>query len=277
MSRQIFVAFSLLTLVLAAACEKNSKPKAEGAGSGSVEAEQGKASGPALTKPGEAGQAVARSPHGSRPAAVGKSGKVTETMNSGGYTYAQLDTGRAKLWLAGPETKLAVGDVVSFAGGSPMKNFHSKTLDRTFETILFVQALQVGGAASAGNPHAGMPAGHPAPTEAAAVDLKGIEKAKGGYTVAELFARKGEVSGKEVSVRGKVTKVNERILGKNWIHLRDGTGAAGANDLVVTTAPEVKVAVGNTVLIKGKASTDKDFGAGYKYALIVEDAAVQVE
>lgn len=281
MSRHLLVAFSLLTLVAAAACEKGSKTKAEGtgsaAGSAKADTDRGTAPGPAIAKPATQGHSMAMSPHGSRPASYGKSGKVLETMSSGGYTYVHLDTGRAKLWLAGPETKLAVGDAVSYTGGTPMKNFRSKTLKRTFDTILFVEGLQVGDAATASNPHSGMPAGHPAPTKSAPVDLSGIKKAEGGYTVAELFASKDKLSGKKIAVRGKVTKVNERIMGKNWVHLQDGTGSAGTNDLVVTTAPEVSVAVGNTILVKGKATTDKDFGAGYKYELIIEDAEVHVE
>ena len=64
-------------------------------------------------------------------------------------------------------------------------------------------------------------------------------------------------------------------MGKNWIHLQDGTGAAGTNDLTVTTAGTASV--GNTVVVRGNLTTNKDFGFGYKYDVMVEDAAVTVE
>ena len=63
--------------------------------------------------------------------------------------------------------------------------------------------------------------------------------------------------------------------GKNWLHVRDGSGAEGTNDLTVTTSTKVKV--GDLVLVTGVLKTDRDFGGGYKYSLIVEDANVAVE
>ena len=122
-----------------------------------------------------------------------------------------------------------------------------------------------------------IPADHPSTMVSAApaadVDLSGISKAD--KTIAELFAGKSELSGKQVSVRGKVVKYNEQIMGKNWIHLQDGTGDAGSNDLTITTASAAKV--GDTVLITGKIVLDKDFGYGYKYELIIEDGTVVIE
>jgi hypothetical protein len=78
-----------------------------------------------------------------------------------------------------------------------------------------------------------------------------------------------------VKVRGKVVKYNSGIMGKNWLHIQDGSGAAGSNDLTVTTSANTKV--GDTVLVAGVLSANKDFGSGYKYALIVQDAKVTVE
>lgn len=108
-----------------------------------------------------------------------------------------------------------------------------------------------------------------------AIDVSGLTKAEGGHTVAELFANKSDLAGQEIAVRGKVAKVTTGVMGKNWVHVQDGTGSAGTNDLTVTTANVA--AVGDTVLVRGKLSTAKDFGAGYKYDVIVEDASVAVE
>lgn len=207
-------------------------------------------------------------------------GKVVETMNSGGYTYVLVDDGSKQVWAAAPKFTVAVGDLVKVPFGSPMADFHSKTLDRTFELVHFVPSVEVFGDAAAADvaaAHGITSSRHPeaanvAPTD---VDVSGIEKADDGYTVAELFAGKGDLEGKEVSVRGKVVKYNGDILGRNWLHIRDGTGAAGTNDLTITT--DAEAAVGDTVLVRGTLGTDKKFGSGYEYAVIIEGAAVTKE
>ena len=76
-------------------------------------------------------------------------------------------------------------------------------------------------------------------------------------------------------MRGKVVKFTPEIMGKNWIHLQDGTGAAGTSDLTVTTSASAKT--GDTVTVKGILVVDKDFGYGYAYDVIIEDAEVTVE
>ena len=123
-----------------------------------------------------------------------------------------------------------------------------------------------------------MPAGetHPAPKAAAEVDLAGIAKAEGGKTVAEVFAEKDALAGKPVTFRGKVVKTNPDIMGKNWLHVRDGSGAEGTNDLTITTAGTLPN-VGDTVVVTGNVSLNKDFGMGYAYDVLIEDAQVTVE
>lgn len=123
-----------------------------------------------------------------------------------------------------------------------------------------------------------MPPGetHPAPKAAAEVDLTGIAKAEGGKTVAEVFAEKDALAGKPVTFRGKVVKTNPDIMGKNWLHVRDGSGAEGTNDLTITTAGTLPN-VGDTVVVTGNVTLNKDFGMGYAYDVLVEDAQVTVE
>ena len=122
-----------------------------------------------------------------------------------------------------------------------------------------------------------MPEDHPPPAaDKADVDLSGIAKADGGKTVEEVYKEKDTLANGKVVVRGKVVKVNPDIMGKNWLHVRDGSGAEGTNDLTVTTAGAVP-AVGDTVLVKGLVSLNKDLGMGYVYDVIVEDAEVTVE
>lgn len=119
---------------------------------------------------------------------------------------------------------------------------------------------------------------HPMPTGAPAVDvdLSGIARADGGKTVAEVYAEKDGLADATVVVRGKVVKTNAEIMGKNWLHVRDGSGEEGTNDLTVTTSGTLPN-VGDTVVVTGKVSLNKDFGMGYQYPVIIEDGEVTVE
>jgi hypothetical protein len=107
-------------------------------------------------------------------------------------------------------------------------------------------------------------------------DIK-VAKAAGpnARTVAEIVTAKAELKDKTVEVRGKIVKFTAGVLGKNWIHLRDGTGqaASGTNDLVVTTKDDAKI--GDVVLVKGVVHIDRDFGSGYSYPVLVEEATLR--
>ena len=116
----------------------------------------------------------------------------------------------------------------------------------------------------------------PAAMPGAEVDLTGIAKAEGGLTVAEVFADPAKLAGQKVTVRGKVVKTNAGIMNTNWVHVRDGSGAEGTNDLTVTTKGEVPK-VGYTVVVTAPVTLNKDFGMGYVYPVILEDAEVTVE
>ena len=143
------------------------------------------------------------------------------------------------------------------------------------------------GAADAGSPMGGTPPGHPnvggagggttgGPAAAPeGIDLDGIAKPAGGSTVAEIYSKSASLAGKEVLVRGKVVKFTPSIMATNWIHLRDGTGGEGTNDLTITTGQTVKV--GDTILVRGGLTVDKDFGYGYFYPVIIENGEITVE
>ena len=211
-------------------------------------------------------------------AAAGFSGKVVETTNTAGYTYVLVDTGSQKLWAASTLFDVKTGDPVSVSAGTPMANYHSPSLNRTFDLVYFTGGISVNsGAVPAAAP--ALPAGHPALTgqPAGKIDLTNIKRAEGGQTIAEIYAGRAKLAGKAVTVRGKVVKYNAAIMGKNWLHIRDGSGTDDAkdNDLTVTTATAAML--GDTVLVGGVVTTNKDFGAGYKYVVILDDAQVTVE
>jgi hypothetical protein len=211
--------------------------------------------------------------------AGGFSGKVVETMNSGGYTYALVDAGDKKLWAAAPQFSLKVGDSLAVADPMPMPNYHSKTLNRDFELVYFTGNVKVNGIPpGTGTKSVQLPKNHPPIAGATAkptINLSGIKKAAGGKTIAEIFVDKAKLKGKQVKVRGRVVKYNGDIMGKNWIHIQDRTGSADSNDLTVTTASKAKV--GDTVLVTGTVATDRDFGSSYTYSVMIEDAKLTVE
>lgn len=122
-----------------------------------------------------------------------------------------------------------------------------------------------------------VPENHPTAKPAAEVDVAGVEKAEGGKTVAEIFAEKDALATQQVTLRGKVVKVNPGVMNMDWLHVRDGSGAEGTNDLTVTSTSQPVAKVGDTVLVTGTVTTNKDYGMGYQYPVIVEKADVKVE
>lgn len=209
------------------------------------------------------------------------SGKVLETMNAGGYTYLKVDRGESQEWVAIPEASVKVGDEVSYYDGMVMRNFPSKTLNRTFDAVVFSPGL-VGQAGGHGGGmesfHQGVPGmGSGMGMGGATVpkDVK-VGKAEGenAFTIEEIYAKRDELNGKTVRIHGTVVKYNPSIMGRNWLHIQDGSGsdAAGNNDLAVTTNQTTET--GKEVTVEGKAMANKDFGSGYSYTVIIEEATL---
>ncbi len=97
-----------------------------------------------------------------------------------------------------------------------------------------------------------------------------VEKAEGGITIAELFANRKSYAGKSVKIRGEVVKFSPQIMNRNWVHVQDGTKDGIDYDLVVTTQDSIPV--GETRIFEGVVSLDVDFGSGYIYDVIMQDA-----
>jgi major membrane immunogen (membrane-anchored lipoprotein) len=205
-------------------------------------------------------------------------GKVIETMNAGGYTYLNLQTTQGTMWSAVREFKAKKGDIVSVNAEMTMENFESKTLGRKFDRIVFGSLAAAAPPAAHAQQQASMLSGTASPMGAAsqhmttpnAGDVK-VPKAEGANarTIAELWAGKDTLKGKPVVVRGKVVKALSGIMGKNWIHLRDGSSD---KDITVTTDGAANV--GDVVVVSGTLTADKDFGAGYMYPVIIEDGKI---
>jgi len=203
------------------------------------------------------------------PASTAVSGEVLEVRDVESYTYLRLKTKDGETWAAISRAPVKTGAKVTLENVMVMKDFESRSLKRTFPTILFGSL-----AGAAGN---GMAPARAAPAPAPDTPDAKVPKASGpnARTVAEIVTKSAELKDKPVLVRGKVVKYNAAIMEKNWIHLRDGSGSAanGSNDLIVTSANQVKV--GDVVTVKGIVRTDKDFGSGYAYKVLVEDATLQ--
>jgi hypothetical protein len=241
----------------------------------------------------DAGAVQAAAPSGGATASAGEAtasaetaagartvtGTVLETMDASSYTYVRVDAGAEQIWAAASTFEVAVGDRVVVPLETPMENFHSKSLNRDFPMIYFASAITREGqapAAGASPAMAQMPMSSHPPARAAATVTEPIAQPAGGTPIATVWADRKALAGKTVTVRGKVVKFNGGILDHDWIHIQDGTGKADdrTNDLTVTTAPSSGVKVGDVITVTGVLAVDKDFGAGYAYPVIVENAKI---
>ncbi len=196
-----------------------------------------------------------------------KTGTVLYAKTAGGYTYLKINEGGKEVWLAALPMEVAVGEQVEYTGGDVMKDFKSKALNQTFETIRFVSRIHVLNRDMPNdNIHKRVSVGH----EKAEPPKRGeIARLSGGRTVAEIYNERDKLTGQRVSLRAKVVKISRNILGKNWVTLADGSGRAPEDTLVVTTqeAPEV----GSVVTASGILRTNVNLGAGYSYKAVLED------
>lgn len=221
-------------------------------------------------------------------------GKVLETFDVDVYTYARLEMPDGETWVAVDRAPVSAGAEIAIAQGSVMKDFWSRQLQRTFEWIVFgrlAESCAVPGsldAASAAHRAAGVAeasdtaaaahraAGVTLGSTAAAAAPGPVAKAEGaeGHTVAEVVGQAASLDEKPVAVRGRVVRYTSAIMGKNWIHVQDGSGSAtdGSDDILVTTVARAKV--GDVVLVRGIVRTNRDFGAGYAYKVLIEDATL---
>lgn len=221
-------------------------------------------------------------------------GKVLEKIDVSQYSYLRIGTASGETWAAVQRTDKKVGDEVGVVNAFPMQGFESKELNRKFDVVYFGSLASPGDASAAAPsaPPMAAPAGMEAsaspakPAEMAAqhqavatgpkdVKVEKVSKASGadGRTVAELWAQREKLAGKKVAVRGTVVKFTP-VMGKNFLHLRDGTGSADKKDNDVTITTSDMAAVGEVVTAKGTVIVDKDFGSGYAYPVLVDDAKV---
>ncbi|MBI4689012.1 MAG: DNA-binding protein [Nitrospirae bacterium] len=193
------------------------------------------------------------------------SGRVIEVLNSGGYTYVYIEKEDKRIWVAVPAMKIVKGKEMSFYPGSEVVDFQSKSMMLRFERIILSRG-PIG--------MKGVPAINSVGTGFFTTEKIKVGKAPGfnAYIVEEIYRKRNILDGKDIMVRGKVVKVAPGIMNKNWIHIQDGSGSSkkGTNVLVVTSKD--MPSIGDILTANGIVRRDKDFGEGYKYRVIVEDA-----
>ena len=186
--------------------------------------------------------AYGESMRASKPKAIAHTATVVETMSSASYTYIRVEEKGNKFWIALPETQVSVGETISFYEQMLMENFTSRSLKRTFDRILFVEAINQGKE---------LPTqlkAQPSPNEQLPVQSTEMPRPEelgsplGRFSIEEIFAQKEELAGKVIEVNGKVTKVSPQIMGRDWVHIEDGTGTKPEkNNKIIPVYPTVKI------------------------------------
>lgn len=195
---------------------------------------------------------------------------VEETLDTDKYTYLSVKEGDESFWIAIPKRPVEVGKTYYYSGGLLKKNFFSQEYNRVFETLYLVSGIteQPGGssAATAAEIMANMQGG--AVADEGPIDVK---PAPGAITISELMKNRQKYAGKVVKITGKCVKINPNIMGRNWIHLKDGS----SEDMELTVTTDDVIQLQSVVTMEGTISLNKDFGAGYRYDVIMEEAKMQ--
>jgi len=211
--------------------------------------------------------------------------KVKELEQVAGYTYLLVKSKGPEYWVAVPTMDASPGETYHYQGGMVMQDFYSKELDRVFDEVIFLEAIfadagsvstevtgQMGGTTMGSiNPHGSQDATPGSKAHIEKTDVF-IEAGEGCLKVSELYANPASFEGKTIRVKGKVTKYNPAIMERNWVHIQDGTEHEGKFDLTITSAESF--VEGTIVTVEGILALNKDFGYGYSYEILVENAKV---
>ena len=197
--------------------------------------------------------------------------KVKEVLQTGNYTYLFVAENNKDYWIAVGKMDPKVNSDLYYKNAIEMMDFNSKELNRVFDKILFIDYISSTPIIETSSlPNDSIHKG--AKVQQLEDDIH-VERAPGGITIAELYKNANDFSNKKIVVRGQVVKINNGIMDRNWVHLKDGTSNEGKSDLTFTTKDEVNI--GDVVIFEGNVSLNKDFGAGYVYPLIVENAVLK--
>jgi len=193
---------------------------------------------------------------------------VDEVLPATKYVYVHVSEGANQFWVATALKDIHIGETYFYKGGLLKTNFESKEYDRTFEKIYLVSQFVPAKHDGSINHVHDMEATQSEPmNKDTAKTVRKIEKAEGSMSIVELVSDPQKYEGKIVQLSGECVKINPKIMDRNWIHLKDGS--KDDYDLVITS--DIFVREGTVITIKGTVALNKDYGAGYKYDLILEN------
>ena len=189
---------------------------------------------------------------------------VLEKIAAGGYIYLKVLEKDKEYWMAIPGRQIEIGATYYYDDGMEMGKFESKSLNRTFDHIVFAQGIRDQKNTIKKDKKRSVNKGESS--------VANIEKASNGIRIATLFENPKAYQNKQVIIKGQIVKVNNGIMGVNFMHLQDGTKGNGEYDVTITSNDEFKI--DEVVTIKGTVILNKDFGSGYVYDVLIEKAVI---
>jgi len=198
---------------------------------------------------------------------------VNEILPTTKYVYLNVTEGGEQFWIATRKQDVILGKTYFYRNGLLKTNFESKEYKRVFDRIFLVSNLVAerhGGNTGIAKVDFGETKTEFVQKENIPTHTEKIAQHKGDIKIADIVANPKKYDGKTVQITGKCVKINPNIMERNWIHLQDGS--KDDFDLVVTS--NTFVPEGKVVTIKALVSLNRDFGAGYRYDLILENGTV---
>lgn len=191
---------------------------------------------------------------------------VEDVLPTSKYVYLYVKEQETSFWIATTKQEVQVGETYFYKGGLLKTNFLSKEHNRTFDKIYLVSRIVPIEHGSQAKPEAVAIETHGKDGNNYGGTAKQVERA-GSTRIAEIVTNPARYEGKTIQVSGECVKVNPNIMGRNWMHLKDGS--QDDYDLVVTS--EQAVPEGHVVTFEATVVLNKDFGAGYHYDIILEN------
>lgn len=188
--------------------------------------------------------------------------KVLEVLPTEKYIYLKVVENEEEYWVAAGKQNVEVGDRYFFRGGLLKTNFESKEYNRVFEKVYLVSKLV--------SENHGQSSHNNTPSKEIKKD---IEKVEGSLLIKEIIEQASALEGKEVQITGECTKLNANIMGRNWIHLKDGS--KDDYDFIITS--EQAIPEGHVATLKGTLALNRDFGSGYRYEILIENGTIVYE
>ncbi len=211
---------------------------------------------------------------------LNSAGRVIEVIEVPGYIYLHLE--EPDIWIATRPIEINTGDEITYTGGSEMRNFYSNTLQKTFNSIIFVKNVKLSDPSATASQistvtpesHAGYTSKKPQASSIEPPAADEITPLNNGHTITNILNNSSSLAGKNIKLRAKVMKFNSNIMGKNWVTLQDGSGPG--SEKIIATSIEV-VNPGDIVVVSGKLVTNINLGSGYVYKTLLEHSSFTLE